>query len=268
MNILKDIIKGASSQFGREFGRAGANAILKGANAYTVKSIDDYQGRIKSSDSSTVKEIKNIEKVKFVSTNKANVSRLIELTDSIIPFIDFKGDETLLQLPDLIVLIKQYNNKFEQGDSLVDNDFEGKSIDLLNEKRNEYNSLIKVFNNNIDKFVKENLESARQNKKLKNISLKLAFPVWGSLGLHQFYLGRMGLGIFNALFSMIAIFGVVRFYFGYIGADIMYVFLAFLVIPLLISIIDFIELLVMSTEKFDNKYNLEFSFYNKFKKIK
>jgi len=244
MNILKDIIKGASSQFGREFGRAGANAILKGANAYTVKSIDDYQGRIKSSDSSTVKEIKNIEKVKFVSTNKANVSRLIELTDSIIPFIDFKGD------------------------SLVDNDFEGKSIDLLNEKRNEYNSLIKVFNNNIDKFVKENLESARQNKKLKNISLKLAFPVWGSLGLHQFYLGRMGLGIFNALFSMIAIFGVVRFYFGYIGADIMYVFLAFLVIPLLISIIDFIELLVMSTEKFDNKYNLEFSFYNKFKKIK
>ena len=30
MNILNEIVKGASRQFGREFGRAGANAILKG----------------------------------------------------------------------------------------------------------------------------------------------------------------------------------------------------------------------------------------------
>jgi hypothetical protein len=30
MNILNDIVRGASSQFGREFGRAGANSILKG----------------------------------------------------------------------------------------------------------------------------------------------------------------------------------------------------------------------------------------------
>ena len=29
-NLLNDVIRGASTQFGREFGRAGANAILKG----------------------------------------------------------------------------------------------------------------------------------------------------------------------------------------------------------------------------------------------
>ena len=37
MNILNDIVSGASRQFGREFGRAGANVILKGANSYTVR---------------------------------------------------------------------------------------------------------------------------------------------------------------------------------------------------------------------------------------
>lgn len=47
MNILNDIIRGASSQFGREFGRAGANVILKGKNYYSVNSNGDYSGRVK-----------------------------------------------------------------------------------------------------------------------------------------------------------------------------------------------------------------------------
>jgi len=37
MNILKSMVNGASSQFGREFGRAAANKILKGSNYYAVK---------------------------------------------------------------------------------------------------------------------------------------------------------------------------------------------------------------------------------------
>lgn len=72
MNILNDIVSGASRQFGREFGRAGANVILKGANSYTIRGVSDYSGRIKSSDSSIVKAIKEIQKIKFVSANKAN----------------------------------------------------------------------------------------------------------------------------------------------------------------------------------------------------
>ena len=49
MNILNEIVKGASQQYGREFGRAGANALLKGKNYYSVKSVSDYSGRIKAS---------------------------------------------------------------------------------------------------------------------------------------------------------------------------------------------------------------------------
>ena len=84
MNILNDVVSGAARQFGREFGRAGANSILKGANSYTIKGISDYSGRIKSSDSDVVKSIKEINKMKFVSANKANVSRLIDLTDLVL----------------------------------------------------------------------------------------------------------------------------------------------------------------------------------------
>ena len=41
MNILNDVVSGAARQFGREFGRAGANSILKDANHYAVKGAID-----------------------------------------------------------------------------------------------------------------------------------------------------------------------------------------------------------------------------------
>ena len=66
MNILNDVVSGAARQFGREFGRAGANSNLKGANYYAIGAID-YSGRIKPSDSDVIKSIKEINKVKFVS---------------------------------------------------------------------------------------------------------------------------------------------------------------------------------------------------------
>lgn len=37
MGIFDNIVRGASTQFGREFGRAGANRVLKGSNYYSVK---------------------------------------------------------------------------------------------------------------------------------------------------------------------------------------------------------------------------------------
>ena len=127
MNILNEIVKGASQQFGREFGRAGANAILKGKNYYSVKSISDYSGRIKASDSEIVRAIKEILKVKFVSTNKANVSRLIDITDLIIGTLSFNGVETLNQVNDINNLIEQYNDKFDHGSILIDDDYKDKS---------------------------------------------------------------------------------------------------------------------------------------------
>jgi TM2 domain-containing membrane protein YozV len=242
MNILNDIVSGASRQFGREFGRAGANAILKGANSYTIREISDYSGRIKPSDSQIIKAIKEIQKVKFVTTNKANASRLISITDLMLSNISFTGNETLNQLTDLNELVNQYNNKFDHGSSLIDDDFKDKSIDYLEDKRNEFVALMDKFNNDTKVFINKNLELAKQKRKSKKTATILAFPVLGSLGIHKFYLGQIGQGILYLTFS-------------------------FLLIPAIIALFEFISYLSMSTEKFDTKFNPEYSYYNQFKII-
>jgi TM2 domain-containing membrane protein YozV len=240
MNILNDIVSGASRQFGREFGRAGANAILKGANSYTVRGISDYSGRIKPSDSQIIKAIKEIQKVKFVTTNKANASRLIDITDLMLSNISFTGNETLNQLTELNELVNQYNNKFDHGSSLIDDDFKDKSIVYLEDKRNECVALMDKFNNDTEVFINRNLELAKQKRKSKKTATILAFPILGSLGIHKFYLGKIGQGIMYFIFS-------------------------FLLIPAIISLFEFISYLSMSTEKFDTKFNPEFSYYNQFR---
>jgi TM2 domain-containing membrane protein YozV len=240
MNILNDIVSGASRQFGREFGRAGANSILKGVNSYTIRGVSDYSSRVKPSDSSIVKAIKEIKKIKFVSTNKANASRLIELTDLMLSNISFNGNETLNQLTDLNELVNQYNNKFDHGSSLIDDDFKDKSIDYLEDKRKEFVDLMNKFNNDTKTFINRNLELASQKKKSKKTATLLAFPILGSLGIHKFYLGKIGQGILYLIFS-------------------------FLLIPTIISLFEFISYLSMSTEKFDAKFNPEYRYYNQFR---
>jgi TM2 domain-containing membrane protein YozV len=240
MNILNDIVSGASRQFGREFGRAGANVILKGANSYTIRGVSDYSGRVKPSDSSIVKGIKEIQKIKFVSTNKANASRLIELTDLMLANISFKGNDTLNQLTDLKELVNQYNNKFDHGSSLIDDDFKDKSIIYLEEKRNEFVALMDEFNKETKMFINRNIGIAKQKRKSKKTATILAFPILGGLGIHKFYLGKIGQGIMYFIFSL-------------------------LLIPAIISLFEFISYLSMSTEKFDDKFNVEYSYYNQFK---
>jgi len=240
MNILNDIVSGASRQFGREFGRAGANTILKGANSYTVRGMSDYSGRIKPSDSQIIRAIKEIQKVKFVTTNKANTSRLIDITDLMLSNIYFTGNETLNQLTDLNELVNQYNNKFNHGSSLIDDDFKDKSIDYLEDKRNEFVALMDKFNNDTKVFINRNLEFTKEKRKSKKTATILAFPILGGLGIHKFYLGQIGQGIVYLLFC-------------------------FLVIPSIIALFEFISYLSMSTEKFDSIFNQDYSYYNQFR---
>lgn len=240
MNILNDIVNGATSQFGREFGRAGANVILKGANSYTISGASDYSGRIKPSDSSIIKSIKEIQKIKFASTNKANTSRLIEITDLILPNLFFLGNETLNQLNDFKELINLYNNKFDHGSALIDNGYNDKSIEYLEEKRRDFIDLIAKFNDDTRTYINKNLDLATQKKKSKKTATILAFPLLGALGIHKFYLGKIGQGVLYIIFS-------------------------FLLIPAIISLFEFISYISMSTEKFDLKFNPEFSYYNQFK---
>jgi hypothetical protein len=49
MSLLETIINGAASQFGREFGRAGANILLNGKNSYTIND-NRYDGRISQNE--------------------------------------------------------------------------------------------------------------------------------------------------------------------------------------------------------------------------
>lgn len=154
--------------------------------------------------------------------------------------ISFNGNETLNQLADLKELINQYNNKFDHGSSLIDDDFKDKSIDYLEGKRKEFVELMDEFNNETKVFIKNNLTLALQNRKSKKTATILAFPILGCLGIHKFYLGQIGQGILFFLFS-------------------------FLLIPAIISLFEFISYLSMSAEKFDNKFNPEYSYYNQFK---
>ncbi len=242
MNILNEVVKGASQQFGREFGRAGANAILKGKNYYAVKSVSDYSGRIKPSDSQIVRSIKEILKLKFVTTNKANISRLIDLTDIATGALSFNGVSTLNEIQDIKNLIEQYNDKFEHGSVLVVDDFNDKSVEFLKEKREAFVNSLNQFNTDIKDFVKKNLELAIKKKKIKKTAILLSCPflIIGCFGFHKFYLRQAGYGILYILLSLVGISG-------------------------LLALINFFQLILMSQDKFDVKYNPEFSYYSQFK---
>jgi TM2 domain-containing membrane protein YozV len=136
--------------------------------------------------------------------------------------------------------VNQYNNKFDHGSSLIDDDFKDKSIDYLEDKRNEFVALMDKFNNDTKIFINRNIELAKQKRKSKKTATILAFPILGSLGIHKFYLGLIGQGVLYFIFS-------------------------FLLIPTIISLFEFITYLSMTTEKFDTKFNPEYSYYNQFK---
>jgi hypothetical protein len=178
MNILNEIVKGASRQFGREFGRAGANAILKGKNYYSVQGSSDYSGRIKPSDSDTIRAIKEVLKVKFVTTNKANISRLIDLTDLASDALTFEGVQTLNEIEDIKSLIEEYNDKFEHGSVLIDDDYKDKSLDFLKTKRNEFVETLNQFNAAIKSFVNTKLVEAIKNKKNSHLDGVSFFNYW------------------------------------------------------------------------------------------
>lgn len=237
MDILNDVINGAAQQFGREFGRASANSILKGANSYTTKGITDYSGRIKPSDNDFVKCIKEINKVKFVSNNKANVSRLIDLTDLVISNINFKGNSTLNEMNDITELINQYNDKFNHGSSLVADDFKEKSINYLEERRKHLVDLMNNLSNDIKNHVSKNLELAQSQKKSKKTAVLLAIPL---LGLQWAYLKSSGYTFLSIL-------------------------LCWIIIVPFINLISLLKLLFMNEGKFDTKFNPEYIYYSQFK---
>ena len=115
------------------------------------------------------------------------------------------------------------------------------NIYFLKDKRNEFVELLEQFNTDIKYFVKTNLELATKKRKIKKTAILLSFPFLpvGMFGLHKFYLGQIGYGV-------------------------LYIFLNFLWISPILALINFIQLIVISQEKFDVKYNPVFSYYSQF----
>ena len=210
--------------------------ILKGKNYYTVRNYSDFSGRIKPSDSEIVRAVKEMNKINFVSTNKANTSRLIELTDLASNQIIFEGLNTLNQLSDITKLIDDYNDKFEHGSVLIDDDFKDKSIDYLKEKRENFVNLLEKFNADTKAYIKRSFENALRKRKSKKVAALLCFPF---LGFQWVYLK------------------------DYLIAVISFLCCWTIIVPVL-NIIHLFMILFMSQDKFDKKYNPEFYFYSQF----
>lgn len=265
MNILKNVINGATTQFGREFGRAGANIILKGNNSYNLNNLR-YEGRIKPSDNKIVKALKEIKKIDFVTTNKANVSRLIDITNIVNDIIIFEGDNSLRFMDDYSNLIDVYNDKFEHGRVLIDENYSDKSLDFLIEKRNVYEKILDKFNNDIKENLKSKYLILENNKRIKSKALKWGFPLWGFSGIMHFYLKNNIFGILSLLTSWTILVPILHYvkYHSFISKDLpLSILIIFLVVPLL-NILYYFYTLALSEEEFDNNFNSQ---YVKMKKI-
>lgn len=240
MSLLKDIERGAATQFGREFGRAAANQLLKGKNAIIVASKERYDGRILPSDSDLLRTIKETKRLEFVTQDKGNITRLIELTNKVSSLFKFEGNKTLVQLADFKELLRIYNEKYEHGNVLIDTT-EGKQIEFLKTKREELLVASDDFNTQLKDFVIRKQHETEATKKNKKTAAILAF-IFGGIGVEWFYLNFKkvgGLGILSILFCWTGI-------------------------PAFVGIVHGIALLNMTEAKFDASYNPEYSFYQQF----
>ncbi len=238
MKIISDILWGAATQFGREFGRAGANQILKGSNHYVIKGQSDYSGRIKPSDSEIVRAYKEINRIKFVQSNKANVSRLIEITDRVLPFLDFNNDQSLDIMTETKDLLDLYHNKVDHGNALIDDSFNEESAIFLEEKIKLLVQKLKNFNSESKDWVEKNLEISSNKRKSKSTFMILSLLL-GGLGIQKAYIGHWGYFFLSLVFS-------------------------FTFIPAIIGLYDFVKTLFTSVDKFDSKFNKDYTYYNQF----
>ncbi|WP_396174598.1 hypothetical protein [Flavobacterium sp.] len=262
MSLLETIINGAASQFGREFGRAGANILLNGKNSYTIND-NRYDGRISQNDNSIVKAIKELKKVDFVSQNKANVSRLIDLTNIVIENLKFKGDASMSILSDYDNLNKFYIDKYEHGKVLIDSNYSDQTLDFLNEKRKQYHEVVDKFDNDLNTFLNNKYEYYNSSKRTKQNALKRAFPLWGFTGIHHFYLREKFFGVLSIFVFLLSIPLFIYFFNSTDKNGVLIIFLIISCIFFLLNIIHYFLLRNMSVEKFDMEYNKEYMIYKK-----
>lgn len=236
MGLFKHVARGASTQFGREFGRAAANAILQGSNYYAIKGAKQSSPRRRQALSPIEKAISDIERIDFVSQNKANVNRLINITNIASSVFNFNGLSTLDNMDKYSQLLTIYNDKFNHGAILIDDNYNDKSVDFLTQKVDEFMEQIRNFYSDYRYYIHRQYDLYNKAKRDRKKALIWAFPIWGIFGLHHTYLGNKNMTIMSILFCWTFVF-------------------------LILNIIDYFKLLAMSDEKFDLKYNPMFAYY-------
>ena len=161
MNIFKTIIRGAASQFGREFGRAGANKVLKGSNHYAVKNINDKN--IKT----TKKDIKNydivklkgkLEKLSFSSVDKTNINKMISITEELIKvYINIPENAVELDLIDYYKEVDElYVNKYNLFELGIDENKNIKLLEYLKVKLEETKVVVTLANKKLNILIEMN----------------------------------------------------------------------------------------------------------------
>ena len=161
MNIAKHILRGAATQFGREFGRAGANAILGGSNAIKVEQVrENLKGRVKESDNELVVLYKELKKVKFGSTNKTNLVKLRKVNYIVDQMMKYQVElHSCLYFTELSNLVQ---SKWEEGLALIDDDYEEQEIgNMASDISEKLNSKLEEVNKVVDNYKKEVEEKER-----------------------------------------------------------------------------------------------------------
>lgn len=240
MGIFNNIVKGASTQFGREFGRAGANSILKGKNYYAIKGSSDYNGRIKPSDSDVVRVIKEINKITFPTTDKAILNKLIQMGGMVKPLIKFD----INHFNDVSNLTNLFGEKFNVGESLLST--ECKETELINawiKIKEENTKLLSVLFSDYKQYVKENFDYFEKKKKSKKIALLLTLVF----------------GVING--QLLYIFKNTRTKSNTIGWFIASLIFCWTFIPAIAGVITLLKLLFMSNDNFDKVYNSEYIYF-------
>lgn len=226
--MLKKIVGGAASQFGREFGRAGANKVLKDSNHYTIKDKSNSNKQIKDVDTD-----QNLNKIKFIVSEKGNILRLIKILDLLKKEIDSNTS-----INNKIDTIKICNVKISIGESLI-NDKSQDTFKLYLKNKEELISEINTYVKNIKTEANKKLINTKWKKRKKTIKLSLTF-----IGLDRLYLGKYWLFIFILLIQI---------------ASINY-------LPLLIGVTLFnlknvIIYTNLSDKRFNDKYNTSLNYY-------
>ena len=188
MNLGNVFVKSVVSQVGRETGRSIANKALKGSNSYNIKNVNtDYDSKHNKNDSLIVSKIKEINKLKPLTTPKGNTNRLMELLNIGSELIDETISITHENINDLGMFLKRFNNKLDLLSSLIPDDYESSVNETMNEKLDEFQELL---SNKISKFIWI-LDSELKNKNNhKNKNIIITLTALGFIGIQHFYLNN------------------------------------------------------------------------------